>query len=273
VLRVAQNDQLIYEVDNAIAQYGYSATLDSWLSENSTSKNLGDLFANSQGGLSADIGFEYLVRSKVPPTVFDEEETYYDYEWKIGVSLLDIGFNNYRYGVNSRRTIGITDNIADSTLDEKFAQVTFSEFNDSLQTIVKSMGNLRGPFKIINPARLVVNVDRYISGNFFVNGDLSINLSQLDKKRYYVKSLNLLTITPRWETKKLGFYLPVTYNTEGKLWIGGAFKVGPLLLGLHNWANIFSKKKINNGGGYLALVIRSTKSVRDKTEKIYTCPF
>ena len=53
--------------------------------------------------------------------------------------------------------------------------------------------------------------------------------------------------------KKWGFYLPIQYNTHKQLWIGGAIKAGPLLIGLHNWAYLFSKKSIQNGGGWLAL--------------------
>ena len=41
------------------------------------------------------------------------------------------------------------------------------------------------------------------------------------------------------------------YDIEHRFMVGGAFKVGPLLLGIHNWANIFSKQKMQDGGGYL----------------------
>jgi len=45
-----------------------------------------------------------------------------------------------------------------------------------------------------------------------------------------------------------------------------------LLLGVHNWANLFSKNKLQNGGGYLAIVIRPGKGWKIKEEKKYTCP-
>ena len=48
-------------------------------------------------------------------------------------------------------------------------------------------------------------------------------------------------------------------NTKNQLWIGGAIKAGPLLLGTHNLANIFSKTKSANGGFYLALTFRQGK--------------
>ena len=82
----------------------------------------------------------------------------------------------------------------------------------------------------------------------------------------------LLAVTPRWETKSLGAYLPLQVTTEGRVWLGGAFKAGPLLLGLHNWANLFSKHKLQNGGFYLAIVIKPGKGFLTKEEKKYTCP-
>jgi len=82
----------------------------------------------------------------------------------------------------------------------------------------------------------------------------------------------MLTLTPRWEKKRLGAYLPVQVTTDGRFWIGGAFKAGPLLMGVHNWANVFSKSKMQNGGFYIALVIRPGNSFRDKEDKQYSCP-
>ena len=84
--------------------------------------------------------------------------------------------------------------------------------------------------------------------------------------------MNLLTLTPRWETKRWGYYLPIQYTTTGRLMIGGAFKAGPLLLGIHNWGNVFSTNKMQNGGGYIALVIRPGSGFRVKENKEYSCP-
>jgi len=122
--------------------------------------------------------------------------------------------------------------------------------------------------------RLVVNVDHYLTGNFYINAELSLNipLSSIKKSYLQVKEINLLTITPRWETKRFGFYLPVQYNNQNQFWVGGAFKAGPLLLGIHNWANIFSKSSVQNGGGYIALIFRASKGSNGKTDKRLNCP-
>jgi hypothetical protein len=45
-----------------------------------------------------------------------------------------------------------------------------------------------------------------------------------------------------------------------QFWIGGAFKAGPLLLGIHNLANVFLKNSTQNGGFYLAITLRPGSS-------------
>jgi hypothetical protein len=64
------------------------------------------------------------------------------------------------------------------------------------------------------------------------------------------------------------------FNTKEQFWLGGAIKAGPLLLGVHNWANLFSKNKMQNGGAYLALVIRpgASSSSSARTDKRLNCP-
>ena len=65
--------------------------------------------------------------------------------------------------------------------------------------------------------------------------------------------MNLISIAPRYETKGLGIYLPASVNTHGRFWIGGAVRMGPVLFGIHNLANIVKKNTLQNGGAYLAV--------------------
>ena len=267
------NNKPVYTINSASLLYGYSSNYDRWQKSNSTSQNISDFFGTTQAGAAFDIGLEYLVKPQ-DPTGFDDEDTYYDYEWKFGVSLLDIGGNQYKYGLQSRLVNGVKTNITDASLDTKFDGInSVKAFNDSLATMVDQFSGLAGKFTVVNPMRLVINVDRYVMGAFFVNAELSINMpSSVFKQYLHIKELNLATVTPRWETKKWGVYLPIQYNTRNQFWIGGAFKAGPLLLGIHNWGNVFSKTKILNGGGYIALVFRSPKGTQKKTDKRLDCP-
>jgi hypothetical protein len=265
----------IYHLAAGGVKYGYSSNYDYWHDNKSTTSNLKDFITHTRPGAAIDLGVEYLVKSQGVP-VYDEADDYFDYEWKIGVSLLDIGANRYAYGTQSRAASNPKSSVADADLNAKFDNTgSLAGFNDSLATIVNNISTLRGVFTIYNPARLVINVDRPLQNNFSLNADLTLNLGGSNNgKRLFTKEMTLLAVTPRWETKRWGGYLPVTVTTDGKVWIGGAVKAGPLLLGVHNWGTVFSKTKSQNGGFYLALVIRpgKKKGFSQKEDKQYSCP-
>lgn len=257
------------------ASYGYSSNYDRWQNGQSTSQNIRDFLRYTDGGISLDAGIEYLIKPGYLASSLEEEETFYDYDWKIGLSLLDFGVNQFRYGKNSRNAVGIQSGLTSLQLNNKMDSTirSLAIFNDSLATVVQQFSQPGGQFRVINPARMVINVDRFITGAFYVNAELSMNLSGIfGKKYFYVKEMNLLTVTPRWETGNWGAYLPVSVTTQKNCWIGGALKAGPLVVGLHNLAFLFSKNALPNGGGYVALILHSFKGSGSRGDRRLNCP-
>lgn len=261
-----------YQVFTGSATYGYSSNYDPIIDD--TTNIFRDFLTNSQAGISFDFGLEYLIKDQGVHTFNDQDDGYYEYDWKIGISLLDLGFQQYRYGLKSLQVGGPKANLTNTALDNKFTPASgFKAFRDSLSTTVTAASGFSGNFTVINPTRLVINVDRYLINNFYLNGELSINVSPLaGDKRLFVREMNFLTLTPRWEKPNLGAYLPMQYNNAGKFWIGAAVKAGPLLLGVHNLANLFSKTKTQNGGGYLAIILHPWKSIEERKDKRLNCP-
>ena len=263
----------IYSLAAGNAKYGYSANYDYWHTNNSTTKNLQDFLGHTRAGAAIDLGVEYLVKTQ-SVHLYNDDDDYYDYEWKFGASLMDLGANVYQYGTQSRAASNPRSDISDLNLNEKFDYVSsLADFNDSLATIVNTISRLTGKFKIWNPARFILNVDRPLPEHFALNTELTLNLGGSNTgQRLFTKEITLLAVTPRWETKTLGGYLPVTVTTDGRVWVGGAAKVGPLLFGVHNWATVFSKTKAQNGGFYLSVVIRPGKGFARTEDKQYSCP-
>lgn len=268
---VTQPSGVNYQVTSGFVKYGYSSNYDPWIKD--STQQFKDFLRYTQSGISFDFGVEYLIKNQAVQTFYDEED-YYDYDWKIGLSLLDVGFNRYRYGLKSIQVANPKPNITNTVLEQKFEGVgSFEEFRDSLATIANNVAGLGGDFMIINPVRLVVNIDKPIRNNFYINGEASINLSPLaGDQRFFVRSLTFLTITPRWEKPNLGAYLPIQYNYAGKLWVGAAVKAGPLILGVHNLSNIFSKNNVQNGGAYLAIILHPWKKNEARADKRFDCP-
>lgn len=264
-----------YVLSDPAGRYGYSSNYDRLDENKSSNNNVNDFLRYTQGSFGIDVGAEYLLKNDYTPQYDDEEGL--DYNLKIGVSVLDIGRNLFRHGIYSRQFSGVLTDVSEDELEDKFeSPESIKDFYDSLETVVQTLAVPSAEYYISQPTRVIVNVDKHIQDNFFVNAEVTVNLfSTQNKKRLHTRELNVLTVTPRWEKSMLGVYVPIQMNTQGQLWIGTAFKAGPLLLGVHDWRGLLSKNKIFNGGGYLALVIRNfftSGSGRQRPVKNMDCP-
>lgn len=237
-----------------------SANYDSLNSNNSASSNIRHFLSRTLASFNFNIGFEYLFKNSFDDKDINEE----NYDWKIGVSIMDIGKNRYNPSVNA-----FIASAPNATADVSNLQNQINNVKDlgDLKNLTKdyfnSVDSLKSVFKIANPTRMVINVDRNLGNHFYINGELNINFySTKPWNGLHTREINLITITPRWETRNLGFYLPVQYNSQGQLWVGGAAKFGPLLFGFHSLDFIKWFKTRNqdfNGGFYLMLNIHPFK--------------
>jgi hypothetical protein len=244
-----------YQVTNAAGQYGYSSNYNSWKNGTPFMDEVKTAVRKGRMGASFSVGGEYVQKSGDDWGTEAKSGTDV-YIWKLGVALLDVGTNSFGYGSGSAVFSGVKGVVTDSSLDATFGNIkSVPQFSDSVRTHVANFSNIGGRFNISTPARVVVNLDERFSGYWAVNGELSVNLTGIKSTFASVQELNLLTVTPRWEKSNLGAYLPIEVTNQGHFWVGGAVKAGPLLLGFHNLAWLFSKKAMPNGGGYLAIII------------------
>jgi len=246
----------IFSLTDGSGSLGYSGNYDE-----STFK---DFYKKSRTGLGLSMGIEYMTYNE--ETTAGVGNNSLNYDWKIGLSLMDLGANQFSPGTASVELFGPNFALTDATIDRKLTGApNLQSFKDSLRTIFTNSADITAPFKIANPTRLVLNIDRNLGNHFYVNGELNMNFySSSSYTKLRTRELNLLTITPRWETLNWGAYLPVQYNTQGQLWVGIAVKAGPLVVGFHN-LGLLKKEPMLNGGGYLLLSIHpfNRKKVRD----------
>ena len=241
-------------------EYGYSSNFDDLKSNSSFSTSRKQLMQRTYSTFAASVGAEFVI----PADIDGDEGNAYAYDLKVGVSILDIGYNTFQYSTNSRQAILNKANVSDSAIQAVFENLSsVNDLPDSLQIVAGAISSIAGYFQLFQPMRLVINADKHLTGNFFINGEISLPLTSVltigRKDKLFVRDMNLLALTPRYEKRTIGFYLPMLFNTNKQFWIGGAVKAGPLLLGIHNWGNLFGKQSLQNGGGYLALIFRPGK--------------
>ncbi|HLF46701.1 MAG TPA: hypothetical protein VI548_09760 [Chitinophagaceae bacterium] len=256
------NNKPGYYLTSGLLNYGFSSNID--VLDSSTSYNTAkkDFFRNTFSTFGISAGVEYIVPANI-------EGNGYEHELKIGLSLLDLGANRFQYSGYSRAAILNKNNVSDSLLDVFFDNISdAASLADSLYIISGSNSPLAGNYKIFQPARIVVNADKHLSGNIFINGELTIPFHTLmGNKQLVARDMNFINLTARFETPYWGIYFPASLNNRMHFWLGGAFRFGPLLLGVHNWASVLGKNKIQDGGAYLAFTFRFGEKNRIGGEK------
>lgn len=255
-------------------EYFYSRNIDVWSGPGSPFSKFRNHLKKSERGATIDIGMEWIIKDKRKIFLF-ENNPQYNYTWKIGLSVLDFGFAQYKNGMYSMNATGISPNINAVSLNKKFNGdiSTFKNFNDTIKTLFSQSSPLIKKIRIAPPARFVVNIDRIINQFFAINADLNMPVNILPSKKFYnLSMMPSLTLTPRVELRKYGAYFPVTLNGNGNFWMGLAVRTGPILLGLHNVQPFVSRSPFINGGGYISYILSPSNKVKKEKTKDIDCP-
>lgn len=219
-----------------------------------TGSGFKDVLKNSKTGFGINLGVEYSIYNIA--TSNDNPHTPTNYSWKLGASLMDLGKNNFNTSIFAGNFYNPVSNLTDANLSNKFSNInSISEIRDTLSTLFTKGDSMTKSFTISKPTRLILNVDKNLGNNFGINGQLNLNFySTASSNKIHTRETNLITVTPRWEIISWGIFMPIQYTTQGKLWLGAAFKMGPLTIGLHNIAWLKTISQLN-GGGYLMLSV------------------
>lgn len=242
----------IYSMVDGTASYGYSANFDD-NGNTGTVNNAKSVLKQSPTSVGISIGMEYLVYDTEAVTGEGEPAPY---KWKLGISLMDIGKNNYTNSIFTGQFSNPDPSVTEQDLHNKFQSINSARsLRDSLATVFQTVNTLPSKFSIAGPSRIILQADRNLGNHFYVHAQLSLNLRSTYRfDQLNTKELNGISITPRWETLNWGFYLPVQYNAQGQWWLGAAFKAGPLIAGMHH-IGLLKRDASLNGGGYIMLSI------------------
>lgn len=240
-------DSTTYALIGVEGKYAHSITLDALFAQGNV--NLRPMWHKARSRLGLNVGVEYVS--------FDgaiEGE----YNWKLAASVMDIGSNSYMYSNYSFQSSGVKTPIDADRFDKFIKSVSgYQELQDTLkQSWVSTYDTLKGDYTMNNPTRVIVNYDKSIMPNIFLNAEVQWNFrSTADKEQHNTKELSFITLTPRFEKRNIGAYMPISYNTRN-LWVGAAVKAGPLIMGVDNVGWVIGKKSVPNGGFYVALQFR-----------------
>ncbi|WP_299362621.1 DUF5723 family protein [Winogradskyella sp.] len=198
------------------------------------------LFDNLEYGLGLDLGFIYTWSAS---TAEDDVKLQNPYTLKVGVSVTDIGSINYNQAE-------ITSYNLNASVSTTTFQEDIEEFLDNNYDSTADNQNAR----IQLPTALHILVDYHLTKKWFVSVQSDVSLVERRVERSNTIT-NVLTLSPRYETKWFGFYLPVSLRQSEDVVVGGGFRLGPLSVGSGSVFSNFLSNSSKTADLFVALKI------------------
>lgn len=189
----------------------------------------------------------------------------HEYKYKIGFSVHDMGWITYLKPENARdfkpdllapidfnslQTSGdspLAD--ADDTLSVKYQMILNDEkFRMNLPTLISIQG------------------DYYAGKNIYINSTFNYAF-QFRNNEDKVHEITTLSITPRWDYKFVGTYVPLSYNKYSRFRAGTSLRLGPIILGTADLLPLVSKRDIRAADFHFMLKVPHIHLKKDKRPK------
>jgi hypothetical protein len=209
------------------------------------------LSSDSPGrGLGLDIGLSYEYRPEIQKYIYKEkgvvkvDQTVNKYEYKFGVSLVDIGrvrFNNPNFVENYRKytqdKLFFEDKVdKKNTISNAKTDVKVEEFQKTLDVDDSEDQN---DFSANLPMTFQTYVDYKVKENVYVYGTWVQNLRAKDNLGMRIPSS--ISVVPRYEAKWFEVALPVSLLNDYQLFAFGlSARLGPLFIGSDNLQGLFN---------------------------------
>jgi hypothetical protein len=206
--------------------------------------------------LGFDFGVEYEFKKAGADPIHDCSEP--PYRLKVGFSVVDIGGIKFTKGPNSKDYYADRQNVPVRELIVDGFRELDSAFN-SLFTEIPSSPS----FKVQLPMSINLNIDYNIGNGFALNTDLMIsprNYSNFEK----VKNITRIQLTPRWEKRWFGAYMPLSLSSQTAFGLGLTLRAGPLIIGTNDLLAYFGSKTTYGQDLHLALKVPLFTTCRKK---------
>ena len=169
---------------------------------------------------------------------------YVDYKYKIGVSLIDLGYikfktNTLKGDIDGTATINNYEEV------NSMQEVMEGNFNTSLE--------VNKPIWASLPTALSVQGDVNLGKNFYLNGTAIAGVTTA--RTTGVQRGNLFSIAPRYERRQIEVAMPLTFQRFVYPQLGFAFRYRSFVLGFDNLFPLFIKKDTYGLNAYFNLAI------------------
>jgi len=155
------------------------------------------------------------------------------YKLRIGFSILDIG--KVKFKESTLRSL--TADIKNFNLDSLSADTSKNKDVD-IDSLFKARFQMQEGIQTMKmhlPTAISMQVDYNIWKDFYANFT-AYYAFKFTKSKAKVHDLTTFSITPRWDWKWFGFFVPLSYNAHKDFNVGAAVRLGPLIVGTNGLA-------------------------------------
>jgi len=281
-LKYMTNDNDTLTFISSDVQYGHSANFE-FPADQGVTYNLNGIV--SHPGFGLDLGAVYEWRPDHQKYKYDmdgETDLWMRYKSKyklrVGFSVNDIGSVKFDRGE-------LSGNFKADIDEWYFRDIAVGgrpiRAIDSTIQALFTPNNTAGTYRMNLPTTASLQVDYQIWKDFYVNftGYYAVQWAKNPNK---IHELTTFSLTPRWDWKWFGVWVPLSYNQYRNFQVGTGVRLGPVIIGTNNLATWFSKEKTVYGADlHVALKIpimyrpvkdRDKDKVSDKKDKCKETP-
>ncbi|MEO6133934.1 MAG: hypothetical protein ABIP35_02200, partial [Ginsengibacter sp.] len=242
-------------------------------------------FDPSATAFGFDAGLVYEYRGNIDKFKYlkSDDETSYDalrrdvskYNFKLGVSLLDVGMFRFDKPANVN---SFSANI--NRWDIKNARYkTLNNFDTALAARVIANPNDPQSYNVYLPSALSAQLDiKFVKGLFLnVMSYWPVSLGSTAGKSF--DRYGFYTITPRYETRHFGIYIPYTVSQRNAFTdynqhlLGATLRLGPVFIGSSNLGTMLFNKNLRAADVHLGFKIGVTYGKPNKSNKFLNTVF
>ncbi len=234
-------------------------------------------------GFDAGLVYEYRGNLDKFKYIKSDDETSYDalrrdvskYIFKLGVSLLDVGM----FGFNKPDNVNsFSANINNWNIKNAHYN-SLKEFDTALASRVVANPNDPRSYNVYLPSALSAQLDVKLVKALFLNvmSYWPVSLGSTAGKRF--NKYGFYTITPRYETRHFGIYIPYTvaqrndFTDFNQHLLGLTLRAGPLFIGSSNLGSMIFKKNLRAADVHIGLKVGFTYGKPNKSNKFLNTVF
>lgn len=216
--------------EDILQQDGYLTNTSAKVGLASSGVNVSDFDADqltksSGHGVGLDLGVVYEYR----PVASN------GYLFKVGVSVLDIGRLKFTKDMTKSAGYNLDIPASDRFYLSQLNGVSIDDYKTTLdqypQYFAPDGSNSETSYKVSLPTTMQINIDYHLQDHFYVNANVQLAIAKGTTKPFNGQYYSGFTLTPRYEGRKFGFYLPLSYNGLTKFNAGTSFRAGPVYVG------------------------------------------